>query len=128
TLALSPLADGEVARLIDGLLGERRLDDETKTQLIARASGNPLFAEQFARMLEDGAIDEVPDSVQAVIAARLDLLDPDDKALVQDAAVVGEIFWPGALANLGGRDPQAVAQQLHMLARNEFVERRRRSS
>ena len=128
TLALGALTDTDAARLVASLLAGNRLDVATQAALLARAGGNPLFTEQFVRMLGDDATIEVPDSVQAIIAARLDLLEPDEKALVQDAAVVGEIFWPGALASVGGRAPQAVADALHVLQRKEFVRSRRSSS
>ncbi len=49
-----------------------------------------------------------PDSVQALIAARLDTLEPDAKSLLADAAVVGKVFWAGAVAAMGDRDPQTV--------------------
>ena len=64
---------------------------------------------------------EVPDSVQALIAARLDTLSPDRKSLLQDAAVLGKVFWAGALAEMGGRDPREVEQTLHELSRKELV-------
>ncbi len=48
---------------------------------------------------------DVPESVQALIAARLDTLPADRKSLLQDAAVLGKVFWAGALAEMGDRDP-----------------------
>ena len=62
-----------------------------------------------------------------MIAARLDSLEPVDKELVQNAAVVGKVFWTGALATLTGREPFLVEEQLHGLERKEFVRRERRS-
>lgn len=70
----------------------------------------------------------LPESVQGIIAARLDLLAPDEKALLQDAAVVGKVFWLGAVAALGRRERWAVEQALHALERRELVVRERRSS
>ena len=100
--------------------------------LLARAGGNPLYAEQYVQMLaERGAGQElpVPDSVQAVIGARLDLLASADKRLLQDAAVVGKVFWPAAVAALGGAaDPRELEEGLHGLERKQFVRRERRSS
>src|SRR5256714_10004690 len=67
----------------------------------------------------------LPENVQGIIAARLDALPPDEKAVLQDAAVLGKVFWPGALLAIGGSGPEAL---LHSLERKEFVRRERRSS
>ncbi len=69
-----------------------------------------------------------PDSIQALIAARLDTLAPERKQLLQDAAVVGKVFWAGALVSIGERDPNDVAVALHELARKELVRPSRQSS
>ena len=101
------------------------LPAETQQALLERASGNPLYAEQFARLyLERGTVDDLalPESVHGLIAARLDALPADEKALLQDAAVIGKVFWSGAL---GGED---TAEELHSLERKEFIRRERRSS
>jgi predicted ATPase len=66
--------------------------------------------------------------VQGIIAARLDGLEPEEKALLQDAAVIGKVFWAGAVARMDGRDRAAVEQSLHGLARKDFVRRQRRPS
>ena len=66
--------------------------------------------------------------MQALIAARLDTLPADRKSLLQDAAVVGKVFWAGALAAMGDRDPSDVTQALHELARKELVRPVRASS
>ncbi len=81
------------------------LPAETQTLLLERAGGNPLYAEQFARMLaEHDAIDDlaVPETVQALVAARLDTLRPELKALLHDASVLGRVFWTGSVAAVGG--------------------------
>jgi predicted ATPase len=62
------------------------------------------------------------------IAARFDLLDPEQKGLLQDAAVIGKRFWTGALASFSGADPSTLAPRLHELERKEFVRRERSSS
>ena len=66
--------------------------------------------------------------MQALIAARLDTLAPERKSLLQDAAVIGKVFWAGALAEMGERDPREVEQALHELARKELVRPARTSS
>ena len=63
----------------------------------------------------------LPGDGAAIIAARLDALSVEEKALLQDAAVVGRVFWSGALAS----DPEAVRAALHALERKEFVGRER---
>jgi class 3 adenylate cyclase len=132
TLTLAPLPDQDTARLIGSLLGRPLLEAGQQAELLARAGGNPLYAEQYVQMLaEQGAGHElpVPDSVQAIIGARLDLLTPADKRLLHDAAVVGKVFWTGAVAALGGTaDGRELDECLHGLERKQFVRRERRSS
>ncbi len=125
---LGPLTDTETATLLSVLLEHAMLPAAMQQALIGRAGGNPLYAEEFVRLLGDrdmlgGELDEItlPDSLQALIAARLDTLSPDRKALLQDAAVVGKVFWAGAIAAMGGRDLREVQQILHDIARKELV-------
>jgi class 3 adenylate cyclase/tetratricopeptide (TPR) repeat protein len=130
TLSLAPLSDDDTARLVHALLERAVLPAEVQTALLERAGGNPLYAEEFVRMTsERGSEDlELPESVQGIIAARVDALDPDDKQLLQDAAVVGKVFWSGALAAITGRDRFELEEQLYELERRELVRRERRSS
>lgn len=125
TLSLSPLSEEETGRLVADVLG-REPDPGERAALVARAGGNPLYAEQLARMLrERGALGSlVPASLRAVIAARLDRLPPDAKSLLHDASTVGLVFPAAALTEIGARDAQTVATTLHELARMELVERR----
>jgi class 3 adenylate cyclase len=132
TINLAPLTEEETARLIGSLLQQAVLPAETQQALLERAGGNPLYAEEFVRLLSDrGELAdgvEVPDSVQALIAARLDTLSQERKGLLQDAAVVGKVFWAGALAEMGGRELREVELALHELARKELVRPARTSS
>ena len=130
TVSLSPLSDEETARLVHALLEQSVLPAEMQSALLERAGGNPLYAEEFVRMVAERSHHriELPESVQGIIAARLDGLDPEDKGLLQDAAVVGKVFWSGALAAIGGRERFAVEERLHALERRELVRRGRRSS
>jgi predicted ATPase len=128
TISLSSLSDDETARLLADLLGAV-LPADTQAELLARAGGNPLYAEEFARMLRDrGRLGELPETVQGLIAARVDLLEPDQKRLLQDAAVIGKRFWAGALASVSGADLATLEAPLHALGRKEFVRRERASS
>jgi tetratricopeptide (TPR) repeat protein len=126
TVALSPLSDADTARLLANLLERSVLPAESQAELLRRAAGNPLYAEEFARMFatRDGESLPLPETVQGIIAARLDALHAEEKRLLQEAAVIGKVFWAGALAG----DPQALTAHLHSLERTEFVRRERRSS
>jgi DNA-binding SARP family transcriptional activator/class 3 adenylate cyclase len=143
TIALAPLADEHIARLGAALLDQAVMPSELQSLLLERAGGNPLYAEELVRLLNDqGLLSRrgrtlrlrtdaevpLPDTVQAIIAARLDTLAPQRKALLQDAAVVGQVFWSGALAAMGQVDQAEVLAGLHELARKELLRPARRSS
>jgi class 3 adenylate cyclase/tetratricopeptide (TPR) repeat protein len=134
TLSLSPLGDDETARLVAALLERSVLPAETQSALLQRAGGNPLYAEEFVRMVTDrelvtGGEDlPLPESVQGIVAARLDALSENEKTLLQDAAVLGKVFWLGAAAEIRGVERRAAEETLHELERKEFVRRERRPS
>jgi class 3 adenylate cyclase/tetratricopeptide (TPR) repeat protein len=130
TISLAPLDDESTARLIAGLLGRAVLPAETQAALLARAGGNPLYAEQFVRMAEEGSANggDLPETVQGLIAARLDSLPQEEKALLQDAAVFGKVFWAGAVEAIGGADRSGLEERLRGLTRKEFVRRELRST
>ncbi len=126
TLGLAPLSDEDTARLLAALVMQPLLEAEAQRGLLERAGGNPLYAEQFADLyLERGSVEDapLPETLQGIIAARVDGLPPAEKELLRDASVVGKVFWAGALAD--GGDP---ASTLHALERKGFVRRQRRSS
>jgi class 3 adenylate cyclase/tetratricopeptide (TPR) repeat protein len=140
---LQPLSEEETARLVSALLATTTISVELQRPLLDRAGGNPLYAEEFVRLLEDtgllvkrGASSELregaevpfPDSVHALIAARLDTLSADTKSMLADAAVVGKVFWAGAVAEMGVRDPTSVTETLRALSRKGLVRPVRRSS
>jgi class 3 adenylate cyclase/tetratricopeptide (TPR) repeat protein len=133
-IKLSPLTPDETATIIGSLLEATVLPPQTQALLLERAGGNPLYTEEFVRMLTDrGLIDRrgrlasdlravtFPDNVQALIAARLDTLPPERKDVIHDAAVIGRVFWSGALAFLGDRDHGAVESELGELSKKELV-------
>jgi class 3 adenylate cyclase/tetratricopeptide (TPR) repeat protein len=130
TVSLRPLSDVETARLLGLLLDQPVLAADTQRDLVARAGGNPLYAEEYVRMMRDGRFtgEHLPETVQGIIAARLDALPTEEKLLVQDAAVIGKVFWSGTLAAIGGKPRWTVEEQLHGLERKEFIRRERRSS
>jgi class 3 adenylate cyclase/tetratricopeptide (TPR) repeat protein len=95
-IQLGPLTDEEAAALAAGLEPGLRAD------VVATAGGNPLFLEQLvAYATESGTLEGVPPSVDALIAARLDLLPPEHLVILQHAAVVGRQFTPAAVQELG---------------------------
>ncbi len=127
-IALDPLGTRDADTLVRSLLDVDGLPDSMFRQILDRAEGNPFFLEEIVRQLVDnrsvwleggrwraaGDITqvEIPDTVQGVLAARIDLLDPPDRRVLQAAAVVGRIFWPGAVRQLlnggGDRMPEAL--------------------
>jgi len=125
TINLSPLSDAETSALVSHLLSDSSLSAELERTLVARAGGNPLYAEEFVRLVfETGAPSAelvLPETVHALIAARLDTLSADRKSLLQDAAVFGNVFWAGAVADIGLRDVSDVERALHELVRKELL-------
>ena len=130
TLSLAPLSDDDTARLVHALLERAVLPADVQTALLERAGGNPLYAEEFVRMASERGSSglELPESVQGIISARVDALEVEDKALLQDAAVVGKVFWSGALAAITGRERFELEERLYELERRELVRRERHSS
>ena len=123
TLSIGALSDEETAVLLQRLLDRAVLDADAQRAVLQRAEGNPLYAEEYARMLaeHEGGDLPLPETVQGLIAARIDALAPEEKSLLQDASVIGKVFWPGVLT--GAED-----RILHALERKEFIRRDRRSS
>ena len=136
SIVLEPLSAQESTRLVGALLGGA-LPPELERRVVDVADGNPLFAEELARLLVDRgdvrhtesgweqaqpveAI-EIPQSIQALLAARLDSLPPNEKRLSQDAAVVGRIFWDRLLSHLAGQSPTATVGMLRSLRVKELV-------
>jgi class 3 adenylate cyclase/Tfp pilus assembly protein PilF len=137
TINLNPLSDRETAELVSYLSRSIELSDQLERAVLERAGGNPLYAEEFVRFLADREIESpetllddggLPDSVHALIAARLDTLAHERKSLLQDAAVVGNVFWAGALAEIGGGGENELEIALHELTRKELVRPSRTTS
>jgi class 3 adenylate cyclase/tetratricopeptide (TPR) repeat protein len=141
TLQLEPLSDDDTARLVVDLLEAPDLPEELHGAVTARAGGNPLYAEEYVQMLRDrGLLQAVgaswrlseadlplPESVHAIVAARLDALPPDEKSVLHDAAVVGKGFWLGALSAVGGQPRWSAENHLYSLERKQLVRRERDS-
>jgi len=121
TLELEPLPAGDTRALVQALL-PRDAGAEAGEELAARAEGNPLFAEQLAALRREGGEPALPPTIQALLAARLDRLDPAARAAVGAAAVVGREFWGDAVeAALRSQGAQAVPRLLAELERRRLV-------
>ncbi|MGH2539113.1 MAG: ATP-binding protein [Actinomycetota bacterium] len=132
TVALTPLSEDDTIRLFRHLMRRSDLPADLRETLVVRAAGNPLYAEEFARVAADGldaaGLVELPSSVQGLIAARLDALEPTEKSLLQDASVIGKDFWVGAVTTGGHLGRKEAEERLHRLERRQFVRRVRQSS
>ena len=104
-LPLEPLGEASGRQLATELLG--RVDTTMRAERVAEtAEGNPLFIEELARCIGEQqakGLDELPTSIRAIIAARLDALPAVERAVLVDAAVVGRVFWRGALSEIEDR-------------------------
>jgi class 3 adenylate cyclase/tetratricopeptide (TPR) repeat protein len=125
TIRLGPLGDPDTTGLLATLLAHHGLATEVGPTLLGRVGGNPLFAEEYVRMLRDRGpdADALPAGVHAIVAARLDALAAADKAVLQDAAVLGQVGWLGALAEITGRGREALEGCLDRLEGREFLQR-----
>jgi class 3 adenylate cyclase/tetratricopeptide (TPR) repeat protein len=124
---LAPLAPPESEELAQALLAGSDVPPAQQAVVLDRAEGNPLFLEEIARMLrETEEVDRLPDTVQALIAARIDRLDPAEKRVLQSAALIGRIFWRDALETLDAE--LDVHTLLDRLLDREFVVPEERST
>ena len=134
-LTLDPLDDVAMDALLEGLVSDLR--PASKTVIAARAEGVPLYAVETVRMLIDrdvvqpmegvyrlvGDVGElaVPATLQSLLAARLDALDPEARRLVADAAVLGSSFPPEALVAVSDQAEEHVRRLLTELVRREVL-------
>jgi class 3 adenylate cyclase/tetratricopeptide (TPR) repeat protein len=138
TILLEPLAGDETSRLVDNLLGRADIPDAARARIMEAAEGNPLFVEEMLGMLiddglirfDDGtwrAVDDianvtVPPTIQLLLAARLDRLDAEERAVIERGAVEGKVFHSGAVATLAPESLRArVPSRLLALARKELI-------
>jgi class 3 adenylate cyclase/tetratricopeptide (TPR) repeat protein len=136
-ITLEPLSVEESDLLIRQLLTVAELPTSVHDQILERAEGNPFFLEEIVRhLIDEGRIVRggdrwraaetigdvrIPDTVQAVLAARIDLLDAEEKRALQRAAVVGRVFWPGPVRRLLNGDGERIAATLGRLEERELV-------
>jgi DNA-binding SARP family transcriptional activator len=130
-IELEPLSESDTGHLLETLLAAHRLPTGVGPALLAAAGGNPLFAEEYVRMVRDhhpmpgppAARLPLPETVHAIVAARLDALPAEEKAALQDLSVLGRVGWVGALAAVSGRARAEVEACLESLRAKEFLYR-----
>jgi class 3 adenylate cyclase/DNA-binding SARP family transcriptional activator/tetratricopeptide (TPR) repeat protein len=110
-LRLEPLSDSETGRLIDYRLAGREVEPDLRDRILRAAGGNPFFVEEMVAVLSETTDTEVvvPETIQAVVAARLDQLAPAERRVLELAAVEGELFHSSALQALMGDDAQILS-------------------
>jgi class 3 adenylate cyclase/tetratricopeptide (TPR) repeat protein len=135
SLTLEPLSDSAMHELLAGLVPG--LPGPAVRSIVARADGMPLYAVETVRMLlAEGKLElrdgvyvpvgdlhdlAVPETLSALISSRIDALDPADRALVHDAAVLGQSFTPAGLAAISGVAEAGLESHLRTLVRREIL-------
>jgi class 3 adenylate cyclase/tetratricopeptide (TPR) repeat protein len=131
-IELEPLVREESEQLADALLAEHDVSEKVQARLLDKTEGNPLFVEETVRMLlEQGAEggDRIPDSLQALIGARIDRLPAGEKIVLQRASVIGRVFWAGAIDHVSPEyDADELEDMLDDLLLRDFVTREERST
>jgi tetratricopeptide (TPR) repeat protein len=137
-VTLSPLDPATSDDLIGNLIGSALLPPEIRDRIALAAEGNPLFVEEMLRtLIDDGVLRRddgtwvatadlsrisAPGTIQALITARLDRLEDEERAVIQRAAVVGQVFFWGAVTELSPEDARAtVGANLQTLQRKELI-------
>jgi class 3 adenylate cyclase/tetratricopeptide (TPR) repeat protein len=116
---LEPLAPEESGELIEALTDA--IPDELRDRILEAAGGNPLFVEEMVAMVaEDGGDVSVPPTIQALLAARLDQLDPAERGVLERGSVEGQVFHRGAVAALAPEEPRPDGR-LMTLVRKDLV-------
>jgi len=138
TILLEPLGEGETALLVRNLLGGAELAPDVRARITQASGGTPLFLEELlSKLIDEGALVrrdgrwepagdlrelEVPATIQALIAARLDLLAPAERAVLERASVIGQVFYGSAVRELCPSElAPAVPGELRSLIRKELV-------
>ena len=118
---LQPLSPEEAEQLMDAKVDGQELEGEMRERILRAAGGNPLFVEEMAAMVQssgDGV--EVPPTLQALLAARLDQLDAPERSVLERGAVEGEVFHHGVVQALTPEEPR-LTTQLTALVRKELI-------
>ncbi len=137
-LVLRPLTDSDAGLVVAGLLGGTGLPEGIRQRIVDASAGNPLFVEQLLSMLIDNgslrqtdgrweqvrdlAALDVPPTIQALLAARLDLLEAPERAVIEPASVIGQTFAQAAVSELVRSDQSPdVPERLLAIARRELI-------
>jgi class 3 adenylate cyclase/tetratricopeptide (TPR) repeat protein len=124
-IELEALSEADSEALIEALLDDGGdLSTDARAALFEKTEGNPLFVEETLRALSEGnrtGIERIPDTLQALIAARIDHLPQGEKSVLQRAAVIGRTFWAGAVEYLGSDGDDKLEPLLDDLLLREFV-------
>lgn len=134
---LDPLPPEDTSRLLDLLLSIADLPGSLRERIVERADGNPFFVEEIIRHLidqerivptadgwqADGSLADVdiPDTIQSVLAARIDLLGAEEKRTLQAAAVVGRVFWPAPVGRSLARADAEIGELLRGLEVRDLI-------
>jgi len=138
-IALRPLTESDIERLIHNLVGDAELVGEARARIAALAEGNPLFVEETLRMLvDDGMLRisegrwtvwgdlagiSIPPTIQALLTARLDRLGDEERSIIARASVVGRVFWWAAVAELCPAEARAaVTARLQSLMHKDLIQ------
>jgi class 3 adenylate cyclase/tetratricopeptide (TPR) repeat protein len=138
-LRLEPLPDGEAARLIEELIGGAGLQEDVRERVLEAAAGVPLFVEELlAILVEDGLVEQGPDgrwvapgglaefaippTIDALLSGRLDRLEAQQRTLLEDGAVEGQLFHLGAVVTLAADTAERATPLLDDLVRRELVQ------
>jgi len=121
-LRLQPLAPGEAEALMDARMGGHELGVDVRTRILRAAGGNPLFVEEMAAMVQASGAGqvEVPPTLQALLAARLDQLDAGERSVLERGAIEGEVFHHGAVQALTPSELR-LTSRLTALVRKELI-------
>ncbi len=135
SLHLDPLGEDAMRELLRGFVAG--LDDQVTRKVLQRAEGVPLYAVETIRMLLDrgllvavgdryrveGDLDllEIPETLHALIASRLDALSATERTVIQDASILGSTFYIDTLAAVSDIDADQLQESLRLLVRKEFL-------
>ena len=140
TMQLAPLSEPETAQLVAALRDRDTVPADIAEAVVERSGGNPLYAEEFMRMLRDqtrldggpgpGRLDigALPPTIHALLSSRLDALPTGLRTTAQDAAVVGLTCWPGAVAAIAGTSDDEARTALEDLVDREVLRRAKTTS
>jgi predicted ATPase len=122
SVLLEPLSEPESVQLLDNLASAIQLEDAVRRQIVERAGGNPLFVEEMLALVREGGHLEVPPTIQALLAARLDRLDGDERSAIEAASVEGKVFHEGSVDVLCSIDPPSSSRDhLNALVRKDLI-------